>query len=754
MNLKAKYPAEHTARISQETKYSYLAFAFIFITVALCYSNIWQVPILFDDYATLVENMSIRSLTAFETLLSPPTNPGLGWRPFANITFALSYAISGLNPWAHHLFSIIIHICSASVLFVVVKKTLQTKSLEVKFGQDSILISGFIALLWALHPIQTQTITYISQRTEALMGLMYLLTIYGFIRGIQTQKVGWYSLSLISCVLGVLSKEVIVTAPVLVLLYDRTFFAGSFKGALKVRWKYYIALASSWIPFLILVKTIQRQAVGFGIGVSWFTYSLTECKALITYLRLSLWPHPLIFDRGTNFLYTISEAFPYALVLLALLSLTIYALIKKPVLGFVCACFFIILSPTSSFVPVAEVPIAENRIYLPLAAVMSLLVLGIYTYLGKKILRIICTVLITTFLVTSHIRNRDYSSSISIWTDAVKKEPNNPRALNDLGYLLLNDPSHKAEAEHYFQEALRQKPHYSDALTNLGMLYAVDPAKIDQANNNYLEAIKYSPKNAEAHSCYANLIAKIPGKKAEAIEHLLIAINLKPYSAEFHNNYAAILANDPSKQKEALDEYKKAIQLNPNYAQAHNNLANLYCDIKGKETEAIAEYRKALQCDSKLSYIHFNLGLILKLNASTAHEALDEFRLALALNPNDSPSQVAIEHCNIALILESNLDYLAAIKEYNIALSIYPAIPQAHLELIKIYQALGDHDNDVIQHFKSAITLGPETADLNTQFADYLSRSSPRDALIMYKAALKLDPNYRPAKEGLLRLTR
>ena len=729
-------------------------YSFITLLIVIGYSNTFSVPILFDDYATLVENTSIRSLTALKDVLSPPINPGLGWRPFANLTFALSYAISGLEPWAHHVFSILIHCAGALTLFGVVRQTLNTRNLREKFGKDATLLAGIIASLWALDPLLTQTITYMSQRTEALMGFLYLMTLYGFIRGTLENKKTWYVISAVSCVLGVMSKEVIITAPVTVIIYDRIFLSGSFLESFQKRWKVYASLVASWIPFLILLKAIKHQAVGYGIGVTWYTYALTECKAVTTYFRLCLFPHPLIFDRGAHFLHSVSEALPYILGLCVLLGASIYALIKKPALGFLGAWFFIILSPTSSVVPVAEVPIAENRIYLPLIAVVSLVVIAVYRYLGKKVLTTLSLGLVIFFLIATYCRNKDYATSILIWTDTLAKEPNNPRALNDLGYMLLTDPKLKPESEKYFIEALRQKPDYSDAHNNLGMLYADDPAKRDLAIAHYAESLKYNVKNAEAHSNYANLAAKIPGKEKDAEAHFLMALALKPYSAEFHNDYAILVAADPARKEEAIREYLKSIELKPTYAEAHNNLANLYSTIPGKDEEAIREYKAAILLQPNSSFMHFNLGLVYKRNPALAEEALNEFKLSLALNPKDSDSQLSIEHCNVGIILEGKKDLEGARAEYTTALKLYPSFPEAELRLAGVYEKLGNLDRDVITHLKNAIELDPKSFAIAVQYAEYLSRHPEHhvEAIKAYEEALALNPTSLEAHVAVAKL--
>src|SRR5208282_291393 len=130
--------------------------------------------------------------------------------------------------------------------------------------------------------------TYITQRCESLMGLFYLLTLYSFIRGAESQRpVGWFTLSVFACFLGMASKEVMVTAPVMVLLYDRTFVSGNFREAWTRHWRLYLGLASSWLLLGCLMADLHNRGVGYGLGIAWWGYALTECRAVVQYLRLA-----------------------------------------------------------------------------------------------------------------------------------------------------------------------------------------------------------------------------------------------------------------------------------------------------------------------------------------------------------------------------------------------------------------------------------------------------------------------------------
>ncbi|HSY54782.1 MAG TPA: hypothetical protein VK785_10065, partial [Opitutaceae bacterium] len=183
-----------------------------------------------------------------------------------NFTFALNYALGDLNVRGYHWFNLLIHTLAGLTLFGIVRRTLLRQgyggqalvrpALSGRFGADAVPLALAVAVIWVVHPIQTEAVTYVSQRAESLMGLFYLLTVYCFIRGASAtgerrdsqvirplSSCLWLLASVLSCFLGTLSKETIVTAPVMVLLYDRTFVAGSFREAWRLRWRYYSGLA-------------------------------------------------------------------------------------------------------------------------------------------------------------------------------------------------------------------------------------------------------------------------------------------------------------------------------------------------------------------------------------------------------------------------------------------------------------------------------------------------------------------------------
>ncbi len=194
------------------------------------YHSSFQGPFIFDDVHSIPLNPYIRHLWPIREVLTAPRNCSVNGRPTVCLTLALNYAWSGLNVWGYHAFNLAVHLLSALVLFGILRRTLDGEKLRDQFGGAAVGLAAAIALLWEIHPLQTESVTYIVQRTELLMGLFLLLTLYCTLRGACSVRPGaWYLAAVAACAFGMGSKEVMVSAPLLVLLYDRVFLASSFR---------------------------------------------------------------------------------------------------------------------------------------------------------------------------------------------------------------------------------------------------------------------------------------------------------------------------------------------------------------------------------------------------------------------------------------------------------------------------------------------------------------------------------------------
>ena len=229
-----------------------------------------------------------------------------------------------------------------------------------------------LALVWALHPLATECVVYVTQRTEVLIMRCYFLTVYAAVRYWSAgcaRPAGWLTLAVLWCQLGMLSKETCATAPAVILLYERTFVAGSFRQAIRASWPLYLGLAMTWLPLAALnLHGVRTPVVGFAYGVSGPEWWFTQCKVLFLYLKLIVWPWPLVIHYAMPYFPNAVAAWPWLAGATAVVLIIATLLFRGTALGFVGAGSLIVLSPTL-VVPITTEVAAERRLYLVLAVV-------------------------------------------------------------------------------------------------------------------------------------------------------------------------------------------------------------------------------------------------------------------------------------------------------------------------------------------------------------------------------------------------
>jgi len=602
------------------------------------YWNSFNVPFLLDDSLSIGDNPSIRHLGRIGDVLSPPTTALTAARPLLNLTFALNYAVGGLSVQGYHVVNLIIHICAGLALLGIVRRTLLLPGLRQRYGEAALSLAACVALLWTLHPLQTEAVTYISQRAESLMGLFYLLTLYGFIRSVTTEsRNGWLILSVAACFCGMATKQVMVTAPVLVLLYDRAFVSGSFRSALTNRRWYYVSVAAAWLLLGLLMhqSSLVAVSVGFHAGVGWPAYGLTELRVVTEYLALSFWPHPLVFDYGSEILATDPlTVVPYALIIAAILAGVAIAWRRSPMAGFPGCWFFLILAPTSTVVPIAAQPMAESRMYLPLAAVVVLGTLWGYS-LGQRKTLVVLGLVAVGFGVLTIRRNYDYHSELSIWEDTVARCPHNSRGHYSLGQVFGQMPGRLLDAVAHYEEALRLDPAYAEAHNNLANALAQIPGRLPDAIAHGEEALRLYPAYAEAHNNLANLLAQIPGRLPDALAHYEEALRNKPDYAEAHSNLAMVMAQMPGRLADAVTHGQEALRLKPDSAETHCSLGVALAQMPGRMPDAIAHFEGVVRL--KPDFVEARCSLAMAYAETGQLEAaIEQLEIAARLDPTST----------------------------------------------------------------------------------------------------------------------
>jgi len=571
------------------------------------YHNSLHGPFIFDDAPSISDNPHIRHLWPLSAAMSAPPYSTVDGRPVVCLTLALNYALGGLDVWGYHAFNLSVHVLSALVLFGILRRTLDDEELRHRFGGDTaVWLAAVIALIWEVHPLQTECVTYIVQRTESLMGLFLLLSLYGTLRGSRSVHARvWYLAAVVSCALGMGSKEVMVGAPLLVLLYDRVFLVSSFRELFQRRAGLYVGLAATWLILAALVVRTPRSATGFALEeLTPWDYLKTEANVIVYYVRLCFWPRPLVIDYSDwPIAHSLKDCVVAGVVVLGLLGATVWAFRRWPAVGFLGAWFFLTLAPTSSLLPSVGEVAAERRMCLPLAAVIALTVVGAFAF-GKRLIRkpqgvvlggLASGLGISLFMFMTIQRNRDYRSALTIWEDTVEKRPANARARDNLG-IALAQQGRVQEAIGQYEQSLRIKPNSASAHYNLGNAL-FQAGKTPDAIRQYEEALRIDPADVKAHTKLGNVLQQL-GRVEEAIGQYQQALQLQPEYAAAHNNLAVALMAQ-GRLPEAIEQYEQALRIKPDFADAHCNLG-FALEKAGRIQEAIRHYQRALQLNPDL----------------------------------------------------------------------------------------------------------------------------------------------------------
>jgi tetratricopeptide (TPR) repeat protein len=400
------------------------------------------------------------------------------------------------------------------------------------------------------------------------------------------------------------SKEVMVSAPLMVWLYDRTFVAGTFRKAWRQHGRYYFCLAATWLVlgWLVIGTGGRGGTAGFGAGVAWWAYGLTQFQAVTRYLWLTVWPQNLIFTYGTELAKPGIEIVPYVLLVVLLAAGTLTALRRAPGIGFLGAWFFLVLAPSSSVIPVATETMAEHRMYLALAPVVVLAVLGVYRLIGKGSVVVSLALALVLAWLTFH-RNETYRSALAIWSDTVVKCPNNPQAHNNLG-IALADQGRTGEAIAQYQTAIAIKPDYAEAYNNLGNSL-LQNGRVNEAVIQFQNAIKTEPNNADIHNNFGKALLQ-NGRVDEAVIQFQNALAIQPNHAKAENNLGSALIQK-RRPDEAAVHWQKALAIEPDFAGADYNLGHYFLQ-KGQVDEAIIHLQKALAIQSDFVEAQNDLG--------------------------------------------------------------------------------------------------------------------------------------------------
>lgn len=654
----------------------------IIVLGALIYSNTFNVPFTFDDEYVVTDNSQIKDLRNF-------INPLSGNRSLGFLTFALNYKIHALHVTGYHVVNLLIHLMNSLLVYLLTLFTFRTpyapdrikKPDTFRFSSAEGWLALFTTLLFASHPIQTQAVTYISQRFASLATLFYLFSLVMYIKARDFWSSGpvgyaFYVAAIFASVLAMRTKEIAFTLPVIVILYEVMFF----KGDMKRRFLYLLPflLTMSIIPLTMMgsqgpvadFSGIDQLTRSAGVeSVSRGDYLNTQFRVIVTYIRLLFFPvnQNLDYDYPIYRSFFNPEVWVSFLFLFSFFALGVYLFYTSfrkdkgnvfwlRVVSFGIFWFFVSLSVESSIIPIADV-IYEHRLYLPsvgfFMAFISFMAfmrarLADRARVFDQMFIPVLVIVVAGLSMAAYARNMVWRDEITLWEDVVRKSPNKVRAYHNLG-LLYGHQSRKDrfdKAITLYQEAIKREPGFADAHNNLGLTY-YDQGHFDDAIKEISTALTLRPSYADAHN-NLGLVYSAQGRFDDAIKEYKTAIRYRPDFAKAHNNLS-ILYQKQNRLDEAFQEIQAALKYNPDYSEAHNNLGVLYLK-QSRFDDAIKEIEKALT--NKPDYVdaYYNLGTAYR-KMGKFDEAYKQYQIVLRIDPANEDA-----YYNIGLLRQNIKD--------------------------------------------------------------------------------------------------
>jgi Flp pilus assembly protein TadD len=595
----------------------------IVLSIAAVYANSLAGEFIFDDYHDIVNSSGVRQLWPLWDVVSTVQGDGrllLNPRPVAAFSFAANYALGGMVPWHFHLVNVAIHIVAGLALFGIARRTLLFAPRD-GFAVSATPLALVIALVWSLHPLCTAAVDYIVQRYESLMGMFYLLSLYAAVRSLASPRPSrWIAASALACLLAMGSKEVAVSVPLVVLLYDRAFVSGSFVAACKRHGRLHAALAATWliaVPYYLkfsggggAISSTGAGFAGFNTKTSWQAYALTQAEVILHYLRLCFWPVGQSFDYDWPLAGSVAQVAPALCVIALLLAATLWLTIRRPAWGFWGDCFFLILAPTSSVMPVVDAAF-EHRMYLPLAAVVAGAVIaadGVWRRATVPKSPVAATgqspvmtwapvalavIVIVALASQTMARNEVFRSPLSVYAEAVEHVPTNARA--HLGLAI----------------ALHLAGDDRTALEEVDRALAMGPAKHDMHKTRGI-VLGQLDRSDEALAEFDREEALFPGRPGLYECRGKVYFRLGRYA-------------------DAIKDYTRQIQVTPRDAAAYDNRA-MCLEQLGAHELAIADCSRAIELDRWMATAYWHRG-VSRAALNQSDLALADFDQALRLNP-------------------------------------------------------------------------------------------------------------------------
>jgi tetratricopeptide (TPR) repeat protein len=687
----------------------------------------------FDDNEYVFENPVVQKGLTLEGFRWALTCGEIGhWHPLTWLSHMLDCQLCGLNAGGHHLTNVLLHTATVILLFLVLRRM-----------TGFLWRSAFVAAVFAIHPLRVESVVWVAERKDVLSAFFFMLTLGAYVRYVRRPRsmirygtvVGFFAL-------GLLSKNMLVTLPFVLLLLDywplNRF--SSFTPKVLLR------LVVEKIPLFVLTvvscvaTALVPEKMGAGIKLSFALRMENAVVSYVTYLWQMVCPSGLVCLYPNPVNHLPPGQVVGALGLLLAVSGSVFAFRKtQPCLLIGWLWYLGMMIPVIGIVQISYYAHADRYTYLPQIGIYAAVTWIAAEWAAKwqvsrAVLGSLMASVLAVLMVCAWKQTEYWKNSETLWTHTIACTTGNYFAHNGLGFTLVQKGSVEEGISQY-QQALQINPDFAEAHYNLGIALR-QKGKVDEAISHYQTALQINPRHANAHNNLGGALLQ-KGNVAEAIFHFQKALQINPDDVEARYNLGNAVLQKGSVD-EAIAHFQKALQIKPDDAQAHNNLGNALYQ-KGAVDEAIAHFQKALQINPDYAEARYNLGNAL-LQKGSVDEAITHFQKALQINPD-----YAEAHNNLGNALLQKGAVAKAIFHFQKALQFNPDDAEAHNNLGGALLQKGAVDEAIV-HFQKALQINPDYAGARYNLGNaLLQKGSLDEAIVHFQKAIQINPNYADA---------
>ena len=700
-----------------------IPYIILVVISVIVFCNTLDNTFVYDDSVTIVKNNLIKNWKNFHTLFSFNyfiLSGELSYRPLVTLSYFIDYSLWEANPGGFHLTNLLLQTANTLLFYVFLKRV--TKSNTLAF---------FSTLLFTTHPILTETVNSISYREDLLTALFFLIAFILFLK-INEKTLPrykfllFYAGSLLSYLLSLFSKEMAITLPILLVLFD-------------------IFYSSSGNPLQTLIKRLKSIYIGYFCITGFYLFIqfimfrhvyirlnqtkqslFVMIKVLASYIKLLFLPFNLNADYVIPPITTGIISFIISVLLVTTVTIITIRLCKNnKQYWFFISWFFVTLLPVSNVIPIGNI-MAERYLYIPIMGFSGIIGILIQKFNFKKPLATICFAIVIFILgVMCICRNGIWRDELTLWYSTSIREPNSARAHHNLG-VVHSSKDFYDYAEYEYKKTLEINPKDIEAHYNLGNAYE-RKGILDNAIKEYQDAIRYNPYYADAYNNLGSIYKKTQ-LLDKAIEHYKKAIQCNPFNPHYYDNLGLVY-HEEKLYKEAVIEFTRALKINSEMPATHNHLGNTYKEM-GNIKNALAEYKTAIELDPATADFYNNLGIVYT-NIGQLEEAMDEFETAIRLDP-----KLANTYNNLGIAHAKKGDLDKAIDELNKAVVLGFDNADVHNNLAGVYLTKGLTDNAIVE-LKLALKFNPKDSNAHCNLGNaYISKNLVDEAISEFKKAV------------------